>query len=209
MIFSMTEYFFGYALDNFETIHVLSKQWTLEILLASKDLRKNNAIRARRIRLIDETGGQSGVMAITDAIGIARERGLDLVEVAPQSNPPVCRLLDYGKFRFEQNKRSKEYRKKQKQLRMKEIRMQPKIDIHDLEFKTKHIRQFLLEGSRVKVTIRFRGRELSYTQRGQTVLDRILEILGDDCHLDKAAAMEGHSMSMIVSPNTKNRKVEV
>ena len=116
--------------------------------MAGKDLRVNERIRISEVRLIDAQGAQKGIVPTAEAMRIAREIGLDLVEVSPNANPPVCKLLDYGKYKFEQEKKSKESKKKQKTFRLKEIRMQPKIDIHDLQFKTKHIRDFLLEGLR-------------------------------------------------------------
>ena len=128
------------------------------------------------------------------------ENGVDLVEVAPQAKPPVCKLLDYGKYKFEQEKKNRDAKKKQKLVKLKEIRMQPKIESHDLEFKTKHIREFLDEGFKVKVTVRFRGREMAHTEIGRQVLERVRENLGDAYHLDRSPAMEGRFMSMIVSP---------
>jgi translation initiation factor IF-3 len=134
---------------------------------------------------------------------MAREQEVDLVEVAPQAKPPVCKLLDYGKFKFEQEKNARESRKKQKLLKLKEVRMQPKIEIHDLEFKTKHIQDFLEQGSKVKVTIRFRGRELAHTELGRVVLDRILDMLEIPYAIDRKPMMEGRFMSMILSPSGK------
>ncbi|MCL2180142.1 MAG: translation initiation factor IF-3, partial [Treponema sp.] len=130
--------------------------------MAEKDLRINEQIRSREVRLIRDDGDQ-GIMSVSQALEIARETGLDLVEVAPQAVPPVVKILDYGKFRFENEKRLRDSRKKQKLIKLKEIRMQPKIDDHDLDFKSKHIKEFLSEGNKVKVTIRFRGRELAHT----------------------------------------------
>ncbi len=173
--------------------------------MSSKELRANERIRVREVRLIDDEGGQRGIVPTVEALNLARERGLDLVEVAPNSNPPVCKLLDYGKYKFEQEKKQRESRKKQKQLKLKEVRMQPKIEHHDLEFKTKNIRKFLDEGQKVKVTIRFRGRELAHTELGRDVLNRILDLLGNDCHVDKPPAMEGRFMSMIVSSSGKKQ----
>ena len=153
--------------------------------------------------MIDADGGQKGIVPTVEALRIAKEAGLDLVEVSPNTQPPVCKLLDYGKYKFELEKKSKESKKKQRFSRLKEIKMQPKIQAHDLQFKTKHIKQFLSEGNKVKVTIRFRGRELAHTEIGRNVLEKILELL-DDCHnLDKAPAMEGRTMSMYVSPRAK------
>lgn len=141
-----------------------------------------------------------------EAIRMAESQGLDLVEIAPNSVPPVCRIVDYGKFRYDQEKRSRESKKKQTIVRLKEVRMQPKIDRHDLDFKTKHIHGFLNEGSKVKVTIRFRGRELAHPELGKEVLDNIVALLeerGVGFNLDKPATMEGKTMSIILSSKTK------
>ena len=134
---------------------------------------------------------------------MAREAGLDLVEIAPQADPPVCKILDYGKYKFEQEKRIKDSKKKQKLIKIKEIRMQPKIEKHDLEFKTNHIREFLDEGNKVKVTVRFRGRELAHTELGRVVLEKVLELLDGTFLLDKPPAMEGRFMSMTLNPKAK------
>ncbi len=160
-------------------------------------------IRVREVRLIDDEGTQHGVVPTLDAVRMAQERGLDLVEIAPQASPPVCKILDYGKFKFEQEKKNRESKKKQKLVKMKEIRMQPKIEEHDLQFKTKHVREFLDEGNKVKVTIRFRGRELAHTELGKDVLDQVLVLLEDSYVMDRPALMEGRFMSMIVSPKVK------
>jgi len=170
--------------------------------LAEKELRINERIRIREVRLIMESGEQR-VLATSEALKIARESGLDLVEVAPQANPPVVRIMNYGKFKFENQKKSREAKKKQKILKLKEIRMQPKIDDHDLDFKSKHIREFLNEGNKVKVTVRFRGRELAHTELGKVVLDNVLLRLEDDYILDKPAVMEGKCMSMVLNPKSK------
>ncbi|MCM1322001.1 MAG: translation initiation factor IF-3 [Bacteroides sp.] len=167
----------------------------------NKGLRINEQIRAREVRLIDGEGQQK-ILTI-DALRLARERELDLVEVAPQANPPVCKILDYGKYRFEQEKRLRDSKKNQKQLKLKEIRMQPKIGSGDLDFKSKHIKEFLDEGSKVKVTVRFRGRELAHTELGLDVLNAVLQRLGDEYVIDKPAAMEGRFMSMTLSPKVK------
>ena len=171
--------------------------------MASKDFRINENIRVREVRLIDEKGTQIGIVPTVEALQKARDVGLDLIEVAPQANPPVCKILDYGKYKFEQEKKLRETKKKQKQIKMKEIRMQPKIEEHDLKFKTKHIQEFLEEGNKVKVTIRFRGRELAHTELGRDVLDKILEMIDTPFSVDKKPAMEGRFMSMIISPKSK------
>jgi len=143
-------------------------------LADNKNLRTNEQIRVREVRLIDDTGEQKGVLPMAEALRMAKELGLDLVEIAPQSNPPVCKILDYGKFKFEQEKKFKDNRKHQKIVKIKEVRMQPKIDDHDLDFKSRHVRGFLEEGNKVKVTIRFRGRELAHTEIGEEVLKSVL-----------------------------------
>ena len=174
--------------------------------MATKDLRINEAIKVREVRLIDDEGNQRGIIPIVEALEMAKEADSDLVEVAPNSNPPVCKILDYGKFKFEQEKRVKDSKKKQKLVKLKEIRMQPKIEKHDLEFKTKHIMEFLEDGNKVKVTIRFRGRELAHTELGKDVLIRVLDNLeeaGAGYAVDKPPQMEGRFMSMILSPKTK------
>lgn len=168
--------------------------------MADKDLRINEQIRVREVRLIDEKGEQRGIIPTLEAIRIAREVGLDLVEVAPQSLPPVCKLLNYGKFKFEQEKKIKDAKKHTKAAELKEIRMQPKIAEHDLDFKSNHIREFLEEGNKVKVTIRFRGRELAHTEIGEQILKRILAKLEGYYILEKLPMMEGRFMSMVVQP---------
>jgi translation initiation factor IF-3 len=173
--------------------------------LAVKDLRINEQIRVREVRLIDGDGEQRGVLPVNEAIQLAQDAGLDLVEIAPNANPPVCKILDYGKYKFDQEKRNRESKKKQKLLKMKEIRMQPKIEKHDMEFKAKHIRDFLEDGNKVKVTIRFRGRELAHTELGRVVLEKIMELLGDSFVIDRPPAMEGRFMSMILNPKASNK----
>ena len=169
----------------------------------NKGLRVNEQIRVREVRLIDGEGEQRGIVPILEALKIAKEQELDLVEVAPQANPPVCKILDYGKYRFELEKKLRDSKKKQKVLKLKEIRMQPKIADGDIEFKSKHIKEFLAEGNKVKVTVRFRGRELAHTELGLEVLKEVLNRLEDDYTLEKQPAMEGRFMSMVVVPKVK------
>ncbi|GMO11749.1 MAG: translation initiation factor IF-3 [Treponemataceae bacterium] len=170
---------------------------------ASKGLRINEHIRVREIRLIDDQGNQEGIITTFDALNLARERGLDLVEVAPQASPPVCKILDYGKYAFELEKKLKDSKKKQKLVKLKEIRMQPKIGQGDLDFKSKHVKEFLDEGNKVKVTIRFRGRELAHTELGVGVLNEVLKRLNEEYIVEKPPAMEGKFMSMILNPKPK------
>ena len=170
--------------------------------MADKDLRINDQIRVREVRLIREDGEQQ-VMPTAEALEMAREAGLDLVEVAPQAVPPVVKILNYGKFKFDNEKKIRDSRKKQKILKLKEIRMQPKIDDHDLDFKSKHVKGFLAECNKVKVTIRFRGRELAHTELGLVVLKDVLARIEGAYIMDKPPAMEGRFMSMVLSPKTK------
>ena len=171
--------------------------------MSDKDLRINEQIRVREVRLIRDGGEKQGIMTTLDALAIAKELGLDLVEVAPLAVPPVVKILNYGKFKFENEKKVRDSKKKQKLLKLKEIRMQPKIDDHDLHFKSRHIKGFLAEGNKVKVTIRFRGRELAHTELGHDVLKDVLALIEGDYIMDKPPAMEGRFMSMILSPKSK------
>ena len=170
--------------------------------MAEKDLRINEQIRAREVRLIKENGEQR-VIAAVEALEMAKEQGLDLVEVAPQAVPPVVKIMNYGKYKFENEKKVRDSRKKQKLLKLKEILMQPKIDDHDLDFKSKHVQEFLGEGNKVKVTVRFRGRELAHTELGAEVLKDVLKRIEGDYVVDKPPLMEGKFMSMILSPKVK------
>jgi translation initiation factor IF-3 len=170
--------------------------------LADKDLRINEQIRVREVRLIGEEGDQQ-VISTSAALELAREQDLDLVEVAPQAVPPVVKIMDYGKYKFENEKKVRDSKRKQKLLKIKEIRMQPKIDDHDLDFKSKHVQEFLAEGNKVKVTVRFRGRELAHTELGLDVLKDVLKRIEGDYVMDKAPAMEGRFMSMVLSPKSK------
>lgn len=175
----------------------------------AKSLRINEHIRVREVRLIDEEGGQKGIVPTREALELAKERNLDLVEVSPNANPPVCKILDFGKYRYEQEKRLRDSRKNQKTLKLKEIRMQPKIGSGDLDTKAKHVQEFLDEGSKVKVTIRFRGRELAHTELGFDVLKEVEKRLREGSYaIEKPAAMEGRFMSMTLNPKTQKPNKE-
>ncbi|MHC1692244.1 MAG: translation initiation factor IF-3 [Sphaerochaetaceae bacterium] len=177
--------------------------------MATKDLRINRQIRAKEVFVIDADGVQKGVMSVFAAVELAEEVGLDLVEVSPTTDPPVCKILDFGKYRYEQEKRVREAKKNQTIIKIKEIRMQPKIERHDLEFKAKFVSEFLGEGNKVKISIRFRGRELAHTELGKVVLDNLLEILTQNnvgFNLDRGAMMEGKMMSIIISPAKVQKK---
>jgi len=155
------------------------------------------------VRLIDENGAQVGIVSIRDALSMAEERGLDLVEVAPNAVPPVCRILDYGKFRYEQSKKEREARKNQKQVEVKQIRLEPKTNEHDLEVKAKQARRFLLEGDKVKFNLRFRGREIFHQEIGLEMLERMAEELRDISIVEQRPTMEGRVLTLLLAPNQK------
>ncbi len=162
--------------------------------------RVNERIIAREVRLISETGEQLGVMPVAKALGLARERDYDLVEIAPTSTPPVCRLLDYGKFKYEQTKKEREARKKQKAAFLREVRLRPKIGKHDIEFKTRTIKKLLDEGDKVRVRVLFRGREITHPELGRELLDGVAKELEGIATVEKAPAMDVRSIDMILSP---------
>ena len=160
----------------------------------------NEEISDREIRLIGSGGEQLGIMSPAEALRIADEQGLDLVKISPQAVPPVCKLMNYGKFRFEQSKREKEARKNQHVVEIKEIRMSPGIDIGDFNTKLKNAQKFIADGNRVKVSVRFRGREMAHTDIGRALLDRFAEQCAETANLDKSAKLEGRMMSIFLSP---------
>lgn len=159
----------------------------------------NERIRAREVRLIDENGEQIGVMPPVRALDIARERNLDLVEISPNAMPPVCKLMDYGRFKYEQAKKENEARKNQKTTTVKEIRMRPRTDEHDVEVKTRKIQEFLAEGDKVRVSVQFRGAEMRHPDIGRKLLDGIAEVLKGTAVIERSPVMEGRMMSMLVS----------
>ena len=162
----------------------------------------NEDIRDSEIRLIGSTGEQLGIMSAAQAQRIADEQGLDLVKISPQATPPVCKLMDYGKFRFEQGQREKEATKNQHVVEIKEIRMSPGIDVGDFNTKLKNAQKFLADGNRVKVSVRFRGREMAHTDIGKDLLVRFAEQCAEVATLDKEPKLEGRSMSIFLSPKT-------
>jgi translation initiation factor IF-3 len=159
----------------------------------------NEQIRDREVRLIGEDGQQLGIMSARDAMKLAVEANLDLVKIAPQAKPPVCKIIDYGKFRYEQARKEKEARKKQKTIEVKEIRFSPNIDSNDLNTKVTHAKKFLAAGNKVKVSVRFRGREMTHTQVGRSILEEFAQALNDVAVVDKPPKMEGRSMVMFLS----------
>ena len=162
----------------------------------------NENIGDKEIRLIGAAGEQLGIMAPAQALRIAEEQNLDLVKISPQAKPPVCKLMNYGKFRFEQSKREKEARKNQHVVEIKEIRMSPGIDIGDFNTKLRNAQKFITEGNRVKVSVRFRGREMAHTDIGRDLLTRFAEQCADIANLDRPAKLEGRMMSIFLSPKT-------
>ena len=158
----------------------------------------NGQIRARQLRVIDADGTQLGVMASEDALRIAQQRDLDLVEVAAAANPPVCRIMDYGKFRYAQKKKAQESRKKSAATVLKEVKVGSQTSTHDVDFKVGHIRGFLSEGHRVKVSVFFRGRSITHPELGKAMLDRIADKVADVATVEQQARMEGRSMSMML-----------
>ena len=162
----------------------------------------NEDIRDSEIRLIGSTGEQLGIMSAAQAQRLADEQGLDLVKISPQATPPVCKLMDYGKFRFEQGKREKEAKKNQHVVEIKEIRMSPGIDVGDFNTKLKNAQKFLADGNRVTVSVRFRGREMAHTDIGKDLVVRFAEQCAEGATLDKEPKLEGRSMSIFLSPKT-------
>ena len=159
----------------------------------------NERIRAREVRLIDENGEMIGVMPPMRALDIARERNLDLVEISPNAIPPVCKLMDYGRYKYEQAKKENEARKHQKTITLKDIRIRPRTDEHDIDVKTRKIQEFLAEGDKVRVSVQFRGAELRHPEIGRRLLDEIAEVLKGSAIIERPPIMEGKMMSMIVS----------
>ena len=165
----------------------------------------NEEIRDPQVRLIGENGDQLGIVDVRDAQKMADERELDLVKIAPNSTPPVCKLMDYGKYRFELSKRDKEQRKNQKIIELKEIRLSATIDVRDMEIKAKQTVKFLADGDKVKVSIRFRGRQITHGEIGMDVMTRFFEMLGDSAIKERDPKMEGRSLFMILAPKAEKK----
>jgi translation initiation factor IF-3 len=157
-------------------------------------------IRRPEVRVINPDGKQLGVYPIHQALSIAADLGLDLVEINPKTNPPVCRIMDFGKFKYEQKKQANIAKKKQKIIEVKEVKMRPKTDSHDFDFKVKHIRRFLDDGNKAKVTIRFRGREMAHPEVAARLLDRVIAEIKDIGEIEQSYRMEGRTMTMVIAP---------
>ena len=173
----------------------------MEVLIIKQELLINEQIRLNEVQVISETGEKLGTMSSKAATDIAMEKDLDLVLVSPNANPPVCKIMNYGKYKFEQAKREKEAKKKQKSFEVKEIRVTPNTEEHDFNFKVKNARKFLESGSKVKVTVRFRGRELNYVKLGEDILNKFIDDLSDIATPEKKPFLEGKNMFIIFSLN--------
>jgi len=170
------------------------------VITIKEETKINEEIREKEIRVIGPDGQMLGMMSSLEAMEIANEKDLDLVMIAPKAEPPVCKIMDYGKYRFEEMKKEKEAKKKQKVIEIKEIRVSPNIEQHDFEFKVKNAKSFLAAGNKVKITLRFKGREAAYASLGEKVLNNFAEALSDEAVVDKAPKLEGRNMTMFLSP---------
>ncbi len=165
-------------------------------------------IRAKTVRLIGVDGEQLGIMSLEQALAHAQEEGLDLVEVAPTADPPVCRVMDYGKFKYQQNKKVKEARKKSTSVQIKEVKFRPKTDEHDINTKIGHAKKFLAKGHKLKLTVMFRGRELAHPHLGEEMLNRVSELLAEDALIESAPSREGRHMSMLMAPRPSGQQTK-
>ena len=168
--------------------------------ISKQEQQINEEIRDKEVRLISDEGEQLGIMSAEEALKIAEERNLDLVKIAPMAKPPVCKIMDYGKFKFEKAKKEKEARKNQKIIETKEIRLSLNIDTHDFDTKINHAKRFIAEGNKLKVSIRFRGREMAHPEIGLTIMQRAAEALAECANIEKPAKLEGRQMLMFMAP---------
>lgn len=171
-----------------------------ETAIQKQRVRINHQIKVPEVRLIAADGSQVGILPIKEALAYAAEAHLDLVEVAPQASPPVCRVMDYGKYKYEQAKKQQEARRRQTVIQVKEVKIRPKIETHDMEFKLKNVRRFLAENDKAKITMIFRGREMAHQDRGYAILQKIAEQLADVAVVEQPPKQEGRTLSMIVAP---------
>lgn len=167
-----------------------------------KEVAINWEIKAPEVRVIESDGKQLGVLPVKEAIKIAEERGLDLVEVAPNSQPPVCRIMNYGKYKYQQSKRTQEARKHQTVIHIKEVKVRPRTEEHDFQFKLRHVKRFLDEGNKVKISILFRGREIAHPEFGKELLNRFVEGVKDVTVIEQSPRLEGRNMVMILAPKS-------
>lgn len=172
------------------------------MVIGIKEMQINEEITDKEVRLIGNDGEQLGIVSAAQAQKLAAEKNLDLVKIAPQAKPPVCKIMDYGKYRFEQSKREKEAKKNQRVIEIKEIRLSPNIDVHDFDTKVGHARKFLSAGNKTKVSIRFRGREMTHTDLGLTIMAQFAEKCADIASVEKPAKLEGRQMLMFLAPKS-------
>lgn len=171
-----------------------------------KDFQTNESIRDKEIRVIDENGAMLGVMPLQEALRLANDKELDLVKVSPEAKPPVCKILDYGKFRYEQSRRLKDAKKNQRFTTIKEVRTSVRVQDHDLQVKVKNIQKFIGDGDKVKVSVRLRGREMVYAEKGRELLLRIKDMIGDDCVIERAPRAEGRNYTMFLAPKKQQQQ---
>lgn len=172
----------------------------MEVFIIANEHQINEQIRDSSIRVVSDEGEQLGIMSAREAMNIAEEKGLDLVKISPNAQPPVCKIMDYGKFRFEQSKKQKEAKKNQHIITIKEMRLSTNIDKHDLDVKAKCVSKFLQAGDKVKISLRFRGRQMTHTDLGREVMEEFFAMVQDDAVMEKGTKMEGRSMFMILAP---------
>lgn len=172
---------------------------------SKKKNRVNKEIRVPQVRVIGADGEQVGILPTSEALQLAQEQGLDLVEVAPAAKPPVCKIIDFGKYQYQQSKKARELKKKQHTITVKEIKITPITEEHDIQFKEKHARKFLMEGDKVKITVRFRGRQLAHTELGREKLQRFIADLEDIAIVERPPTMEGRNMSTILAPQSSEK----
>ncbi len=173
----------------------------------TKEIRVNDRIRVPSVRVIGVDGEQAGIMNIRDALALAEQKSLDLVEVSPTARPPVCRVMDFGKYKYEQSKRTQKARKKTHVMQQKEVKLRPKIEEHDFDFKVKHARKFLEGHDRVKLTVTFRGREVAHSEQGYKLLQKVIEELQEISQIETPARMEGRAMTCVLIPRAAKAKV--
>jgi translation initiation factor IF-3 len=163
-------------------------------------VRVNQRIRAAKLRVISPEGEQLGILDLAEALAKSEEFGLDLVEVAPNVDPPVCKIMDYGKFRYEESKKEHERKKKQATVVLKEIKLRPKTEEHDLDYKVKRLKRFIADNCKVKVTVMFRGREITHPEQARLLIDRVLDLVGDEVQVEQSAKFEGRNMTLVLGP---------
>lgn len=186
-----------------------SKRLNKEAIISngrSNELRVNRRIRVPEVRLIDFDGSQLGLFQTMDAIKLADERGYDLVEISPTARPPVCKIMDYGKYKYEMSKKAHEAKKHQVVVHVKEVKMRPSTDEHDLQTKIKHIRRFIEDGNKAKVTVQFRGREMSHRELGHRIIEKVLINIGELAVVEQPPKMEGRFLTTILAPNKEKKQ---